>query len=273
MAVDLPAEFIADRIFLRATSLDGHDLRLCTDSAGGYYMTRSTAERLGLPIDVDDEQSWTTFPPLRPDVIPPPPSRVPVVDEPELSEPLFGDALLGQSWFADRRWIIDYPNERFALAEDDENLDASHAVPLRFQTDGDGMRQTNFATIDADIDGATIPFLFDTGATARLGDGTARGTCFIVHTVLNRWREAHPTWLVREDADSGRESMIEVPEVSIGGHTVGPVWFTGREDRNFHEWMSQWLDRRVEGALGGSLFRYFRLTADYPAATLSLDLV
>jgi hypothetical protein len=35
---------------------------------------------------------------------------------------------------------------------------------------------------------------------------------------------------------------------------------------NFRKWMSQWMDRPVEGALGGSALRYFRVTVDYPNA-------
>jgi hypothetical protein len=61
-------------------------------------------------------------------------------------------------------------------------------------------------------------------------------------------------------------SMILVPVVSVTGFSVGPVWFTERPDTNFRKFMSQWMDRRVEGAVGGNVFRFFRLTVDYPAA-------
>lgn len=60
--------------------------------------------------------------------------------------------------------------------------------------------------------------------------------------------------------------MIEVPEISVAGYTVGPVWFTRRPDKNFHEYMSQWMDKRVEGALGGNALYHFRITIDYPRA-------
>jgi hypothetical protein len=44
-----------------------------------------------------------------------------------------------------------------------------------------------------------------------------------------------------------------------------------RPDRNFHEYMSQWTDRRIEGALGGSALRYFRVVVDYPNAIAIFD--
>jgi hypothetical protein len=58
--------------------------------------------------------------------------------------------------------------------------------------------------------------------------------------------------------------MIRVAEVTIAGHTVGPVWFERRPDRAFKKKMAQTMDRPVDGALGGSLFQYFRITVDYP---------
>ena len=101
------------------------------------------------------------------------------------------------------------------------------------------------------------------------GGPPERGTCFVVASIFDRWQEQHPDWRVIERADRivKDEPAIEVPVVTIAGHDVGPVWFTARRDRNFHEWMSQWMDRRIEGALGGSLFRYFTIHVDYPNAT------
>ena len=58
--------------------------------------------------------------------------------------------------------------------------------------------------------------------------------------------------------------MIEVPAVRVGGLAAGPVWCTARSDAAFHDFMSRWMDRRVEGALGGSGLRYYRVTVDYP---------
>jgi hypothetical protein len=65
--------------------------------------------------------------------------------------------------------------------------------------------------------------------------------------------------------------MIQVRELRVGGQIVGPAWFTMRPDKNFHEFMSQWMDRPVDGALGGSVLRYFRVTLDYPGATATFE--
>jgi len=106
-------------------------------------------------------------------------------------------------------------------------------------------------------------------ALAALRDGRAaeRATSFITASNFEKWRQAHPDWRVIENADMPlNEPMIEVPGIAIAGHTVGPVWFTRRADKNFHEFMSRFMDKRVEGAIGGNALRHFRVTVDYPGA-------
>jgi hypothetical protein len=99
------------------------------------------------------------------------------------------------------------------------------------------------------------------------------GTSFITQEVFDRWRSRHPDRRVVEKADGTTGMpMILVPRVQIAGHSVGPAWFTMRHDGNFHQFMSRWMDRRVDGALGGSVLRHFRVTIDYPAAAAAFEL-
>lgn len=35
-------------------------------------------------------------------------------------------------------------------------------------------------------------------------------------------------------------------------------------DKIFHEFMSQWMDRRVDGAIGGNAFATLKISVDYP---------
>jgi hypothetical protein len=198
------------------------------------------------------------------------------------------DGMLGRTWFADRVWRLDYPGHRLSLLGDRASVPASarggaHRVPLGFQVDSTGRRTTHFPRIRVGVDGDSLDLLFDTGATVSLtdsgwtalgGDGEPRerGTSFIARSVFARWRQRHPDWRVIEHADRPLDMpMIQVPEVHVGGYAVGPVWFTMRPDRNFHEFMSQWMDRRVDGALGGSVLRFFRVTLDYPGGTATFE--
>lgn len=136
------------------------------------------------------------------------------------------------------------------------------------------------------MDGEVLDFLFDTGATGQLTDAALnivddeneaiRGASFITQTMYDKWRARHPEWRIIEKADRygvdqpkrfGNGAMIQVPYVEIAGIKSGPVWFTTRPDSNFHDYMSQWMDKRVEGALGGSALKYFSIIIDYPNST------
>ena len=65
-------------------------------------------------------------------------------------------------------------------------------------------------------------------------------------------------------------AIMRVPTIDVGGRQIGPVWFTERPDRNFHDFMSRYMDQPIEGALGGSAWRYVTLVLDYPGAKAAL---
>jgi hypothetical protein len=288
-AVELPATDEENRFFVTPVTPKGEKLRLYTDSGGGLFLLAGTVQRLGLHRQTlgegKEKSEGTELPPFRPEASIPPPLKnhgvlfiLPPGQEKGLPEAM--DGMLGQAWFSGRVWTWDYPGGRLLWHPDGDlpAVDASHRVTLGFQTDKSGQRLADFPRIAATVDGETLDLLFDTGATvslspealAKLGDkGPAtRGTSFIAAVHFDGWRKKHPDWRVIENADLGvkGEPMIEVPTLTVAGYTVGPVWFTRRPDKNFHQFMSQFMDRRVEGALGGSALRFFRVTVDYPHA-------
>jgi hypothetical protein len=288
----LRVDYRADRWFVEATTVDGRPMRFFTDTGGGFLVHEDSAARLGLAVrtvgEGDESGRVAPFPVFAPgDALPAPlletelyvVARTPQTDD-------FGDGMLGQEWFGGRVWTFDYPARTLAWRDSAEGLrfDPASTVALGFPVGEDGSRSTNFPSIDAEIDGETLPFLFDTGATLTLTDAAwqalggggakVRATSFVVASVFDRWRASHPDWRVVEDAEDNRGAapIIEVPAVTIAGFTVGPVWFTRRPDAAFHEYMSQWMDRRVEGALGGNAFRWFRIVVDYPGARAAFAL-
>lgn len=294
-AVELPAVFYGDRIFVTPRTPGGETLHLYTDTGGGLFLQEPAVERLGLPVrEVTRDGQTVRLVPL-PEItsdtwIPPVPGEgdrsfpgvgglLYVIPAPQTVSGV-GDGMLGQAWFADRVWTFDYPARRlyYHPSSDDLAPNPSQTVRLGFKTDENGRRVTHFPSLEATIDGEVLPFLLDTGARVHLseeahavfddGEPAIRATSFITETVFERWRRRHPDWPVIDNADRtvAGEPMIRVPEVTLAGHTVGPVWFTRRPDRSFHEFMARMMDRRVEGALGGSLFHYFVMSVDYPGA-------
>lgn len=292
----LPARFDEHRIYVEPVTEAGQTIEFYTDTGGGLFVTRAAAERLGLATENlggEGEEAFhvATLPPFRADASIPLPSsragRIPVYapsPKETASSLMRFDGMLGQEWFAGRVWTFDYPRQRLLLraAGDVPDVEAAHRLPLGFKTDEAGKRVLDFPRVQVGIDGATLDLLFDTGAMTELtpaalaavrdGGKATRATSFITATQFEAWRKAHPDWRVIEEAEVGSgQAMIEVPEVAFAGYTIGPVWFTRRADPNFHEFMSQFMDRRVEGALGGNALRHFRITVDYPAATAYVE--
>ena len=279
----LPAEFDGNRIFLVPSTADGVVVRFLTDTGGGWNaIKRSTVEELNLTNSIADDS--IAFPEFRSDrSIPGNPlfnnGNLVVVDDSKLDRDI--DGFLGGRWFGDKVWQFDYPKEQLSVHAGTDNLAGrgANAVDLGFQVNQHGNRTMHFPRMSIEVDGEPIDVLLDTGATARLSAdaasyfgeqrGASIGTSFIVQSVFDAWVDAHPGWTVVTAANPIRGysyPMIEVPEVTIGGHAVGPVWFTARPDSAFSDYMSSMMDQTVHGALGGSGLQYFRLIVDYPNA-------
>lgn len=196
--------------------------------------------------------------------------------------------LLGADWFAERVWCFDYPAQTLTLLPSTTPAArlgpaprGGATVPLGFTT-GSVAGTPRFPRVTVIIDGDPLDLLFDTGATTELTDEAqrtigdarplSRAASFIARSVFERWRARHPEWRVVLHAEVGSgQDMIEVPTVRVADLRSGPVWFTVRPDAAFHQFMSQFMDRSVDGALGGTALRYFRVTVDYPHARATFE--
>jgi len=250
-----------------------------TDTGGGKLIYPEAAEKLGLAIDTMEQGEQTAEMINLMDLFTernyPAPVGPHFVYRGERRGSSY-DGMLGAHWFADKIWNFDYHKEKLYLVEeiDWNSLDKAHTVELGFMSNMMGQHATHFPRIPIKVEGKVIQTLFDTGANAPLSDSAKSSfggadeaaTSFIIASIFDQWRADHPDWPYLEGADLNlNEAMIQVPEMEIAGHTVGPVWFTRRADKNFSEFMSQWMDEPIEGAIGGSCFKYFsQLIIDYP---------
>ncbi|TMO86606.1 hypothetical protein [Pseudoalteromonas spongiae] len=186
------------------------------------------------------------------------------------------DGFLGGRWHAEKVIGFNYLNRTMAVYTEIQSLNIKSftKIELGFQKDSSGNYTTAFPSIEITVDNEIIPMLFDTGATAHLSNNAQKtlntnakkiGTSFISASTFERWRQSNPQWPVIESGDLfAGDSMIQVPKVSIAGKTIGPVWFTRRQDHNFHSYMSSMMDRKIDGAIGGSLLKYLHVIVDYP---------
>ncbi|MDQ4122533.1 MAG: hypothetical protein M3209_13935 [Acidobacteriota bacterium] len=287
--VKLPVRYDAHRFYVEPVTTDGEKLSFFTDTGGGLFVFADTVEKLKLPVESVSEgerkMELIVLPKFKAGTEIPAPLGAtsekifvsPTSQRMALAKDWSG--MLGQQWFAGRVWTFDYPNKQLLLRAvgDVPTVKPEHRAALGFKTTADGKRAINFPRITVKIDGEPLDLLFDTGASTELTEAAlktlndkqpaVRGTSFITTSVFEKWRKAHPDWRVIEAAEArSNAAMIEVPDIEIGGYRTGAVWFTVRLDKNFHEYMSQWMDKRVEGAIGGNALRYFRITVDYPNA-------
>ncbi len=292
-AMILPARFEAGRVFVVPRTRDGQELRLYTDTGGGLFLDERAVERLKLATtaapagsDAPPGAKLASLPRFAPGFAIPAPLGnggslfvVPAARaEKQAKEGIDGDGMLGEAWFAGRVWTWDYPGRRLVVnGAGWTRASGTKRVVLGFKTSADGKRETNFPRMRIRVDGKPIDVLLDTGATTvltphamkALNDDlpAERATSMIVDEQFQAWRKRHPDWRVIDDAQQGSHAaMIEVPEVEIAGYRIGPVWFTWRPDANFHKFMSGFMDRQVEGAIGGNALEHFVMTIDYPDA-------
>lgn len=297
-ATVLPTSYEAGHFYATPETTGGQRLKLLVDTGGGgaanlYWITARAGKRLHLKTHAcklgEDSFTVAALPDyMRGHGLPPPqgsPCGEVVMVQNVGEHAMAGDdgQFSGSYLYANGIWTFDYPAHRLLLLGRTWHPDpAAHATRLGFQRDAQGKATTGYARITVHIGGEPIAMLLDTGATAHpTSEGerashvpTVNGigvTSYIVRSVFERWHKAHPAWRVVENGDDlfgrGRvEPMIEVPRVEIAGWSVGPVWFVQRPDPAFHGMMSSMMDKRIDGAVGGNVFKHFVMTIDYPRA-------
>ena len=183
------------------------------------------------------------------------------------------DAFLGQQFFMDHAWTIDYPNRQIMVNTPlhDSLLNNPNVQKLGFRKNANQEKLNGHPRMTVEIDGDTIDVLFDTGATLVLSEEGKKllstekktlGGSFIAISLFNKWRSRHPDWKYYPKADLAGD-VIEVPLVKVSGYEVGPVLFAARRDEVWSKGMIQSMDKVVKGAIGGTVLKYFKVTIDY----------
>lgn len=294
-----PADFDDDRIYLLVKS-GSESLRLYTDSGGGLFpfVYEDTARKLNMKIentvkDGDIEIGFSTFPlefeklniPLSVDWK----SQVRVFKydqngktESDQIRFILGDGFFGATLFAGKIWHFDYPMKRLSYCRSANITKAFSTIPMFFK-ESEGKRASHQPRIEIEIEGTKLQVLFDTGATSLYSTEAAKNiglkrsftsSSFIRASVAKNWIAKHPDWKVIKGGEkfSGGGDLIQVPQMKIAGHVIGPVWFATRKDDIYDRYSKDIMDSRIDGAVGGNVFKHFEIIADYPRAKLSFKL-
>ncbi len=180
------------------------------------------------------------------------------------------DVFLGQFFFINKSWTFDYKSGKLYV-NTPVNAVEENTQSIGFKKDRQGNKRFGHPSMQIVVDGKTIDVLFDTGATLLLGENSetvfsnkkAAGGSFIARSIFDIWHQQHPDWRVIEKGEITGADLIEVPEVTVGNLTAGPVWFAKRPDEAWSRGMIGSMDKVVEGAIGGSFLQYFKVSIDY----------
>lgn len=300
----LPTEYHAGRFVATPVTPTGDTLCFIADSGGGVTLIRQAdAHRLGLSAIKHDSRdkksalgsglSFVNAPQFRRGASIPPPVHhdghyLSVSKEwftnrqkEELINAIFrgADGLLGQSWFIGRTFRFDYEEQQIVWVRDGSlpQVAPEHRIPMTPARGERGAPEIAHMVLPAVISGDTIPTLFDTGATVvltesarrKIGGGPITRAGFHVSPNLyKKWRDEHPEWNYIENGSRGgtrgKFDLIRVPEVTVGGYEIGPVWLNTLRK----------LDRQDEfsAAIGGAALRYFdSVTVDFGAGTAAFE--
>ena len=268
--VRIPADDVNDTFYATPITADGKKLRFYTDSGGATLVFASVAHSDGFPLTGTGEAQTALLPRLACDayVPDPQPPGFRVAPDTLRSHLLVNDpnqsGILGALWLDNRTWTWDYPGRAlyWRANGDVPDVAADHVAELGFQKDA-GKHASGFPRINVQIEGVAYDFLLDTGAMS-LVSNELRASSFITASIAARWHRAHPDWpyIPHGEGGSGAD-MIRVANVRIGGYDSGPAWFAVRPDKNYSQFMSQWMDKPVVGSIGGSVLHGLRMTVDY----------
>ncbi|MCB0567490.1 MAG: hypothetical protein KDD01_24240 [Phaeodactylibacter sp.] len=277
-ACQIPVSF-SNNLMVASFHANGGELNLLANTAGGTFVTNQAIIDLGIPEMIDE--AGNQFVELDPILSG---GNLPITGKKEAlilpmgqgNLPAGTQGALGQTWFSSYSWTLDYLEQELHCNTPPLSPLGAHTIPVKFRESATGHRISNLPVITMEVDGLAFSVILDTGAKllptpaacVALEDNTGNylATSFITESFFEAWRSYHPEWQVIEQADSemGNIKMIKVPEVTIAGHTVGPVWFCSRPDVEYTQHWSRFSGQPVEGAIGGNALQYFRLTLDYP---------
>ncbi|MCX6116996.1 MAG: hypothetical protein NT027_05610 [Proteobacteria bacterium] len=274
---NIPVEFVDNRIFAKV-SFNHVEASLLLDTGGntGIYPEFAYYWKTG---DSKVEKGFLKFGSLSPfknfpfDVLQGEWIRVmPENEEAAVMRKVMCDGVFGHGWFGRRIWRFNYKNEQLVLLDSSKDvLGEPVDLGLKASTPHAYYYCPRF---EIDVSGSKLQMLFDTGATSFLSAEAVKtlglknafsASNFVRESVFDVWRAKNPDWRVIEGGDRfGRQALIEVPEITVAGKKVGPVWFARRPNIAYDEMMAGVMDCKCDGAIGGPVFSKFRsVTIDY----------
>ena len=161
--------------------------------------------------------------------------------------------------------VFDYPGRRFTLAVPG----MLHPRGIRLASPID--QHTGFPRLEAQIGGEAFGFLLDTGASFTM----------ISQEQISRWASAPANWKATTGAVGaanmgvgGMElnaSMLRLPQLGLGTMALNGIAAVSRPKGTFERMMSRMMTAPIVGAIGGNVWRAFRVEIDYANGATYLE--
>ena len=137
----LPSRYDEQRFYVEPVLENGKKLNLFTDTGGGLFLFKDSAENLGIIEAKVKNAEPINFPKFKKNSSIPTPlgSKGKIfILSPQKSQKIKSDfdGMLGQQWFADRIWTFDYFNKKLILWDKTPKIiekKSKHRVKLGFQ--------------------------------------------------------------------------------------------------------------------------------------------
>lgn len=177
------------------------------------------------------------------------------------------DANLPSTVMQRYRIVFDYPRSLFTIGAPEDLERRGLRAPAAVN------RETGIVQIDALIDGDTVSFALDNGASYS----------FASETLLARFAERHPEWPRSAGAvgcaniwgwwpGEGSWPVVRIPEILWGGVPLRDVGVVGLpESFPLASWYSRKTARPVDGLLGPNAFKAFRVEIDYAGSAVYFE--
>lgn len=263
----IPVEIRGGRFFAVPRSSDGQIFRCWLDTDGSGFVFDSAVERFRLRTDALNGMRVAALPYFMPGKgIPPLPagSSLPIIAQRDtVSDPILKgfDAQLGRTWFADRRWLLDFACARIKMLD----------RPMPWRSAPAALNFENgypYVPVHAPPDAPALMMSFDIAASVAYSahDPTppaVEATSFVRRVVLEHWHSIHPDWPVHRNVSTIRDvDEISVPLLRVGTTLFADVAFTTRPADDVFEGSS------LDGKLGANAYRMSTVAIDYPGAKI-----
>jgi predicted aspartyl protease len=158
--------------------------------------------------------------------------------------------------------VFDYPKATFTIARPGALEPVGEPVPMPVS------KPMGFPRTELEVDGKTLGFLLDTGASFTM----------VSQALLESWGVAHPDWERHrgahgEAATLGGQTIetMYVDRATWAGNALGRFGVVSQKAGVFEKLFSSMMTAPIVGALAGNVLEQFRVELDYRGQKLYLS--